>query len=148
MIRRIVFNHPLVGPWVAERARAPFNPDSDSTIGIVSVGEDGERVRGGCIYTMHTDASCFMHIAGADERWGSREFAIVAFTYPFGQLGYPQVFGIMEEANEPNLRFGLRIGFERLYNLPRMFPSGDGVLLGMSRESCRWIRLKLRGYGV
>lgn len=144
MTRRIVFNHPLVGPWIAERAQVAFNPDSDSTIGILR----GEDVIGGCIYAMHTGSSCFMHIAGADEKWGSREFAIVAFTYPFGQLGYSEVFGIMEEANKPNIRFGLRIGFKRLYNLPRMFPSGDGVLLGMSRESCRWFGLKLRGYGV
>lgn len=144
-MKRIVFNSHDVGYYVADRAQCAYNPDSDQTIGIVDGAYPPHaEVRGGVIYTNHTGSSCFMHVAGRDETWGTPELLTVAFTYPFGQLGYARVFGFMEAANRPALRFALRIGFKQLYILPGMFPSGDGVLLGMDRENCKWTRRRLR----
>lgn len=144
-MRRIVCNDSDVGNYVASMAGCVFNPRSDSVIGVVDDHREPEsRVRGGVIFTAHTGSSCFLHIAGRDERWIIPDMLWAAFHYPFVKLGYAWVFATIEAANEHCLQFNLRTGFRELYRIPMMFPSGDGVLTGMERSECRWLGIRPR----
>lgn len=147
-MRRLVFDCPLVGRFVAERARCGYNPGLDTTIGVVEDYEtpDGSasRALGGVIYTNHTGASCWAHVAGRHERWITHDMLAVAFHYPFVQLGYRRLYGLVEQANEHALKFDLRLGFRVEAVLPDMFVSGPGVVVTMTRDECPWLRLRLR----
>jgi RimJ/RimL family protein N-acetyltransferase len=153
-MRRLVFDSPLVGRFVAERAKCGYNPDLDTTIGVVEDsealdGSDGSgdsmnRVAGGVIFTNHTGASCWLHVAGRHERWITHDMLAATFHYPFVQLGYRRIFGLVEKANEHALSFDLRLGFRVEAVLPEMFVSGPGVVVTMARDDCRWLRLRLR----
>lgn len=148
-MKEVAFNHPAVGEFVAERAQCSFNVDSDSTIGIVDHETPlGQFVRGGVIITSYTGSSCFFHVAGRDENWMTRDFLWAVFHYAFVQLGCGIIHGIVREDDEHTLQFDLRIGFRVLYRSPGMFPSGAGVLMGMDRAECRWLKLKPRTISV
>lgn len=151
MTKRIVFDDPLVAAYVASQAGCTYDSAVDHCIGLVDPdgGPDGSHdfyVVGGVTYTAFTGSSCFMHVAGRDERWLTREMLILAFNYPFVQLGLSVILGFVEEANKPALDFDLQIGFEKSYVVPDMFPSGAGVLVSMTRASCRWLKFKPRLY--
>lgn len=141
--RRVVFQHPEVGPFVAQMARCQFNPQSDTTIGVVRSAAGGEEVIGGNIYTNYTGVACWLHMAGY-EGWATRDFLWAAFHYPFEQLGCARVFGVLEEANTYAMQIDLKLGFEPVARIPGMFASGDGVVLCLEREKCRWLRLRPR----
>lgn len=139
-MRRLQTNHESVGRFVAERAGCQYNPASDATIGVVDDEKTGDSwVRGGVIYTGYTDSAIWMHVAGRDEKWMTREFLWAGFHYPFVQLGCRRLYGIVEEANRPALEFDLKIGFSVLTPLPYLFASGPGIVVFMDRETCRWL---------
>lgn len=144
-MREVMFNHPGVGPYVAERAGCAFNADSDNTIGVVDYSAPpGQFIQGGVIFTSYTGSSCFLHVAGRNEKWITHDMLWATFDYPFVQLGCGIIYGIVREDDTHTLKFDLRIGFRELYRSPGMFPSGAGVLLGMERAECRWLKMRPR----
>ena len=147
-MRRLEFNRPWIGKFVSERAKCSYNPDTDTSLGVVEEselwGDPVERVAGGVIFTNHTGASCWLHVAGRHERWITHDMLAATFHYPFVQLGYRRIFGLVEQANEHALNFDLRLGFRVEAILPDMFVSGPGVVVTMARDECRWLRLRLR----
>lgn len=146
---RLAFNNPAVGHYVAENAKCAFHPETDTTIGVVNdsyPSESPAHIRGGVIFTNYTGASIWMHVAGRDENWVTRDMLAVTFHYPFVQLGVGRLYGIVEATNGPALRFDLKVGFEIAAVLPGMFASGAGLVVTMEREKCRWLRLKPRAW--
>lgn len=145
MTKQIVFDDLQVARYVAENAGCTYDENVDHSIGLVDPDSAWEtRVVGGATYTAFTGSSCFVHVAGRDERWMTREFLALSFDYPFVQLGLSVLLAFVEEANKPALDFDLHLGFEKKYVVPDMFPSGAGVLLTMTRDSCRWLKHKPR----
>jgi hypothetical protein len=143
----IVFNHPLVGEYVASRAHALFNPATDNTIGVVDASlspEDPAFVRGGVLFTNYTRSAIWLHMAGAGSSWATPTFLWSVFDYPFNQLGCRRVYGIVEAANVHALTVDRRLGFEVMTSLPDVFASGDGIVVSMTREQCKWLALKPR----
>jgi hypothetical protein len=143
MAKQIVIDHPAVSAYVAEQARAAFTPGFDHSIGIIDA-EKADMVRGGVIITGCTGSSCIGHVAGRNEHWLNRDMIWVVFHYVFVQLGCARLLGIVEAANTHTLRFDLNFGFKELYRIERMFPSGDGIIVAMDREECRWLKIKPR----
>lgn len=146
-MKQVVSNHSLVGAFVAAHAKCAFNPESDTTLGVVddsySEGSPG-WIRGGVIYTSYTGTSLWTHVAGSDEHWITRDMLWAAFHYPFEQLGCGVIFGVVEEANTHTLEFDLKLGYRVMASLPGMFASGAGLIVSMRREDCRWLRLRPR----
>jgi hypothetical protein len=144
-MRTIITDHPSIGEFVAQRAKCNYNHGRDTTIGVADSGPDGVfRVIGGVIYTNYTGVSCWMHMAGAHEKWTTRDFIWMAFDYPFNLMGCARVFGLVEASNTLALSIDLRLGFREVARIPGMFASGDALVLSMERENCRWLSVKPR----
>lgn len=144
MALRIAVNDSDVGQFVADRAGCAWVPDTDHCIGVVDDDRPAARVRGGVIYTSFTGASCFMHVAGRDEKWITQDMLTATFHFPFVQLGCGVVFGVLDENNMPARRFNARIGWREIATLPGMFASSNGIVVTMSRGECRWLGRRLR----
>ena len=143
MTRRIQTNHDAIGRFVAQHAKCAYNPDQDCTIGVVDDRHTGDSwVRGGVIYTNYTGSAVWMHVAGRDETWITRDMLWAAFHYPFVQLGCQRIYGIVEEANHPAMQFDLKLGFSVLTPLPYLFASGPGLVVFMDRDRCRWLKVR------
>jgi hypothetical protein len=142
MRKRVATNDPEVGPFVAARAKCPYNPETDHTLGVVDDSKGLGRVRGGVIYTGYTGTAIWMHVAGRDEMWITKEMLWAAFHYPFVHLGCGHVYGMVEADNSPALEFDLKLGFHVIASLPGMFASGPGLVVCMPRAECRWLRLR------
>ena len=143
-MRRVVFGDPAVAEYVAWMAQCAYHK-TDVCSGVVDDSlPPASRVRGGVIFTSYTGASLWMHVAGRDERWITKDMLWVAFHYPFVQLGCGRVFGVVEAANSPALEFDLKLGFRITATLPGMFASGPGLVVSMARDECRWLTLKPR----
>ena len=146
---RLAFNDDAIGRYVAETAKCAFHPGLDTTIGVVDDSHGPESpayVRGGVIFTGYTGASIWIHVAGRDEKWITRDMLAVTFHYPFRQLGVGRLFGIVEATNQPALDFDLKLGFQIAAVLPGMFASGAGLVVMMERSECRWLRLAPRAW--
>lgn len=138
-MRRLQTNHESIGRFVAPLAKCGYDPTSDATIGVVDDDRPDAWVRGGVIYSGYTESAIWMHVAGRDEMWITREMLWAAFHYPFVQLGCRRVYAIVEEANHSALNFDLKLGFSVLASLPYLFASGPGLVVFMDRDACRWL---------
>lgn len=146
-MKRVVFNEPGMGEFIAEGAKCPFQPGVDNTIGVVDDSHpEGSpaRIRGGAIYTWYTGASVWMHVAARDEAWLTRDMLALGFDYPFNQLGVGRIYGFVEAVNAPALQFDLKLGFRIHATLPGMFASGEGIVVVMEKHECRWLGMKPR----
>jgi RimJ/RimL family protein N-acetyltransferase len=137
----IVTNNVEYGYRVADRAGAPFNPNTDICIARV---EDGE-LWGGVTYTGYTGASIQMHMAGFVPRWADRAFLWAAFHYPFVQIGCRKVFGQVPESNTKALEIDKRLGFKEVARIEDVFSDGACIILALAREDCRWLKQKPSG---
>lgn len=129
-------------PWAAKRTGIQsFKPDA-TAIGQEKNGEIVAVV----VYDGFTDADCNMHIASDGSRtWLTRELLVRAFAYPFIQLGYRRVTGLVPAGNADALRFDEHLGFKREGYHPKAGPDGGDIIsLGMLRENCRFIPKEYR----
>lgn len=143
-------NLPAIGEWVAEHCPCDWNPQKDVAIGVVDDDLWGtpEWVRGGAIYTMNTGpgGSIWVHFAGRDPKWITHDMLWMAFDYPFNQCRVEYLYGVVEENNTRVLDLDLKFGYQITARLPGLFATGDGLVLSMRRDQCRWLRLKPRGF--
>jgi RimJ/RimL family protein N-acetyltransferase len=135
----IVFD-PKYGDMIARSAGTHFNPISDVVIARL---KDGELL-GGVIYTGYTGASVAMHVAGFDPKWINPDMLWICFDYAFNQLKVNKIFGQVPANNKRALEFDLKLGFIEVARIADVFPDGDLLVMAMSREQCRWLRLKPR----
>lgn len=132
-----------VGPWVCERTGGTFEPNTSTAIGWE---EDGE-LRAGVLYDQYNGRSICMHVASdGSRRWMTREYLGVCFDYPFHQLGVNRIIGLVDSTNQQALRFDLALGFKIECEIEDAGKTGSLVILSMSKDSCRWLKLGAR-YG-
>lgn len=141
MSRRVVFNDPGVGEFVAAQALCRWEPGTDASIGTVDA--DGVAL-GGFVFTGDTGRSISVHMAGRDPLWCTRDLLWAAFDFPFNQLGLTKVFAVVSASNVDALALDLRAGFKIEAVLHDMFPGGPAFVLGMYRQDCRWLDVKPR----
>lgn len=145
--KRIVTNDPALGRLIATGSGATFDTENDTSLALVNDSHPTESpawFRGGVLYTAFTGASISLHVYGRNANWMTHDFLWAAFDYPFNQLGCGRVFSLIESANEPALRFALKLGYSIGATLPRMFASGAGVIVCMERDDCPWLKLRPR----
>lgn len=80
-----------------------------------------------------------MHIVIEDRRCVTRRILKQVFDYPFNQLGLRRVTGLVPESNVDALSFDLRLGFRPEGRKKWGAGDEDELILGMTKESCRWI---------
>lgn len=137
---RLVANSPNLGAAVAKTANLFLGP-TDVTICRVT----GGMLRGGFIYTRFSGESIFIHFAGYDEHWISRDFLWVAFDYPFNQLGVKRIFAEMREDYGDVLAINEKAGFRRVARIEGVYPDGVASIVSrLDREDCRFLNIKAR----
>lgn len=151
MTRRIVINDDRVGRYVAERAKCEYVPGVTPVIGVVRPYEDCQsvlwgdsEVLGGAIFSGYTQVACFIHAAGKDEYWATRDFLWAIFDYPFGFLGCSRLFAVVDENNLPMRKIVHKLNFEEVARLPGLFPSSDGLVFCLLRDRCKWLSVTPR----
>lgn len=123
-------------PWAQERTGVTFRRDAFS-IGLEKAGELVAVV----VFDTFSQVECCMHIASDGTRgWMNKSLLVAAFAYPFVQLGFERVTGLVPADNEQALAFDEHLGFVREGYHAKAAPNGgDLVSLGLLRESCRFI---------
>jgi len=92
------------------------------------------------VYDNFSEVDCSMHIASdGTKRWMNRALLSAAFLYPFRQLKFRRVTGLVPAKNTAALRFDEHLGFEREGLCRNALPDDDLVVLGLLRENCRFI---------
>lgn len=133
---------PRLLPWAARRTGiAQFRNDAKALGREV----DGELVAV-VVYDGFTSTDCNMHIASdGTGRWMNKELLLTAFAYPFVQMNYKRITGLVPADNARALAFNENIGFAR-EGLHRMAADGGGdiVSMGMLRSECRFIPQEYR----
>lgn len=122
--------------WAAKVQKIDrFHPDAKA-LGVVR----GGRLRGVVVYDVFTPADCRMHSASdGSRRWLSLEALIRFFAYPFIQCGLRRVTAVVPATNAHALTFNRKLGFQYEGYCPKAFPDDDAVIMGMTRDRCRFI---------
>jgi RimJ/RimL family protein N-acetyltransferase len=136
----IIFNNWDHGHRIMDECQGTFTPGLDVCIGRE---KDGELL-GGVVYTGHTGASCQMHQWGSTPKWINIDMLWVAFHYPFMQLDYRCILGLVRAKNEATIRENLKHGFKEVARVKYVYPGDDLVLMQLLKEDCRWLKLKPR----
>ena len=107
----------------------------------VAIGREVDgRLVGVTVFDTHSPTTCFFHLAAGERRWLTKEFIIVALSYPFLQCGYPRLSAMISENNRLSLRLARIGGWVEEGRMRRGGIEGeDIVMLGMLREECRWL---------
>jgi RimJ/RimL family protein N-acetyltransferase len=103
----------------------------------VGVEKDGE-LRGALIFTAFTGPDIELTVAG-HHVWTRAVFRWIA-AYVFGQLGCCRITATLHANRADHVRIAERVGFVREGYAPDKFgPGNDGVLMGMLKQTCRWM---------
>lgn len=113
----------------------------------VAIGrESGERIVGVVVFDGFSSTDCNVHLASdGSKNWMTREFAVRAMAYPFIQLNYRRITGLVHENDAATLAFDEHFGFKR-EGLHRCAAEDGGnvVSLGLLRSECRFIPQEFR----
>ena len=136
MARLIYGEEDRLLPWAQERVGVAFRRDAYA-IGLEKAGQIVAVV----VYDNFSECDCNMHIASDGTRaWMNKSLLVSAFAYPFLQLRFNRVTGLVPAHNEAALAFDEHLGFVREGYHPKAGPEGgDLISLGMLRENCRFI---------
>lgn len=122
-------------PWAKARIGISFRRDAYS----MGLERDGELVAV-VVFDNFSDGDCNMHIASdGSRRWMNKDLLLAAFAYPFAQLGFRRVTGLVASSNEGSLRLAEHVGFVREGYHPRALPNDDLISLGLLKEHCRFV---------
>lgn len=136
----ILFNKPFISQWLSHQipgeGEFPLNAPNMAYI------RDG-HVCGAVVYTWPSGNGCMVSVASdGTGRWFNRTFLRAAFAYPFIQMKYARISGLVRVDNYAAQRFDEHLGFKREGLLRKGDDDGtDLILYGMLKEECRWIHI-------
>lgn len=140
----LVFNNPVHAMKISAAIPRPFNMAAD--ICIAHVTPEG-NVLGGVTYDGFTGGCIFIHQAGFSKRWLAGNMLWIAFDYPFNQLKVSKVACTINSNRQELLDLNLRLGFKEEARIRGAYgDGGDMIVLTMSREECRWLKMKPKLY--
>lgn len=137
-IRRLRFNDPEDGAWIMRRSYGVYNDKTDQCIAVIRDG----TIAGGVVYNAFIKTAMFIHMAGVEDNWATREFLWVVYDYPFNALGVTWLYGLVDPLNERALDIDKRMGFREVTRLPGALGDRDLIVVGMKREHC-WLLDKI-----
>lgn len=112
-----------------------IKPDSYRAIGITL----DDKLIASVLYTRYKWPDIEIGINTIDKRWCNRRTLRHIFSYPFNQLQCRRVTAVTDPATPAVCSFLNRIGFTQEGRLRHATPDGDLLILGMTRDECRWI---------
>lgn len=121
--------------WVARRAGGTYSG------GGVAFGleRDGELACG-VLFEDYTGRAMKVHVAKDPDGSISRLWLYAFFGYAFNQVKVHKLIGPIDSNNEQSLTFARRLGFVDEAVIKDAAPTGDIVLLTMTREQCRFLK--------
>ena len=136
-MQQIHFNHQAHMDMLEQMMGIVYNPRAD--VCISRTHEDG-RLLGGVIFTDYLIASIQIHVASFTPRWINRQMLWYTFAYPFLQLQVQTLFGQVNSENHAALEFDKHLGFREVTRIDGIYPSGQLVLMAMTRDECRFLK--------
>lgn len=128
-----------VGKWVMDKIPGMEVDDGLSYEAIGVCTTDGELVAG-VVFNHFTGHDISMHVAASRGRvWATPKVLRAIFGYPFNQLNCRRVTGFVSAINTETLEFDLKAGFVIEGRLRDATPEGDMIIVGMTRNECRWL---------
>lgn len=137
----IQINNQIDGFQIAKAIPRNYNPDCDI---VISHRSSEGKLLGGVIFDGYTHNCIFIHQAGFDKRWLTGNMLWIAFDYPFNKLKVSKLAGTINSKNESLLAFNKKLGFTEECRIKDAYPDGDMIVMTMTREQCKWLKLKPR----
>ena len=122
--------------WHLQQTQQNVSPDSYSAIGVTL----RDKLIASVIYTRYRWPDIEIGIHSVDKRWCNRRTLRYIFGYPFIQLKCKRVTAVTDPAVPAVCIFLKRIGFVEEGRLRDVYPTGDGLILGILRGECKWIQ--------
>jgi hypothetical protein len=139
MAFNIIADRPdVVGPWVYERTGGTFLPQVSQCLG--QLDKDGNLVAG-VVFEGYNGAIMKGHIAVNPGATLSRAMLWAMGDYAFRQMKVRKVIGYVDSTNERALALDKKLGFYEEARIVGGTPNGDLVLLSLTAENYRFIRL-------
>lgn len=138
----IVFGNQDDARAISDMAKVAFDPQRDKVIASIRDG----ILMGGVIYTGFASASCYVHFAGLRRNWICRDLLWVSFDYPFKQLSFDRIYGVVPESNHRSIRLVVHLGFFEVTRIPRRYRDGGGdIVYAIDYERAKqWLQIKPR----
>ena len=114
---------------------------SQPTYWLSIVGGEGELLFV-MVYNNFTTRDCEISCASFGSRPFTRKVIHDLFAYPFYQLSLARVSAKISKSNHRALAQISRFGFVEEGLLRDWFPEGDGIMFGMLKEECKWLKQK------
>ncbi len=131
--------------WWADKQEGEYVPGYGTVITLLQ--DDGTPVAV-CMFTDYNSANVNMHIsAEPGKNWLNREYLWYCFHYPFVELGVNRLTGIVPSANAQARKFDENLGFTLEATLKDAHPEGDLLVYVMTKDQCRWLKIKDRTHG-
>ncbi len=92
-------------------------------------------------YNAFIGRTCCMHTVIQRPELLNRRMIRDAFAYPFNVANCNAVLGLVDSMNEAALSFDSKLGFKEIARIPHGGTDADLVVMQMTRDECRWLRL-------
>jgi hypothetical protein len=137
----IRIHEPGAGEWIMGRLGALFTPKQDQSFS----SHDGDRILGGFVLSHFIGGSITVHMAAQDKRWCSRDLLWLIFHYAFEQLGCHKMLTPLASDMHDVISMDIRAGWQLEAIIHDAYAPGvHMMILGMTKESCKWLKHKPR----
>jgi hypothetical protein len=92
-------------------------------------------------YNAFIGRTCCMHTVIQRPDLLTRRIVRDAFAYPFNVANCNAVLALVDSTNAAALDLDTRLGFVEVARIPNGGPDADLVVMQMTRDQCRWLRL-------
>jgi RimJ/RimL family protein N-acetyltransferase len=125
--------------WANAILKANYAPGPGCKV-LANVADDG-TIRCVVVYSRFSKTNCEMSIAtDGSGHTLTRKFLTAAFGYPFVQCGLQRVTVIVEHDNVESLRLVRHAGWVQEGCIRQWNNGKDGILFGMLKSECRYIK--------
>ena len=135
----IVWEQRLEYLQYAERILGVRFYDRNAVTWLTSIDSLGS-IMGVVVFSRFTEGNCEVTVASSDPRFLTKSFLLAAVLYPFVQCDCRRVTAIIAVGNEKSLSLAQQLGFQTEGVLRNWFSSSDAYILGLLRESCKWLK--------
>lgn len=135
----------LDGRWIMDQVGGGgFEPGRDHSLATVR----GGKLIGGFVVSGLLGRAVSVHMAGKDPHWCSRDLMWMLFDYIFNRLGALKAVALLDSTNTLAVSQDLRAGFvlEAVVRGIYDAPEGNLLILTMTQEQCRWLKIKPQAY--
>lgn len=92
------------------------------------------------VFTRFTPYNCEMSIASDGSRkWYSKEFVSTCYRYAFIQAKLWRITVVIEDDNEKSLKLCRQLGHTQESVLKHWFGEKDGIVMRMTKDTCKWL---------